>query len=503
MSFQTINVGAAANDGTGDTERAAWQKANANFSDLYNAQGKIMNPRLIFAGDSKAVLGGSFLGDSWAAWALGLAGVEYQYGTALDNCGVNGAVCDNGNTTAVTNGSGTATVLGFAHDTNVAVIVARVAARVAAGDNVVMWIQVGTNSTGSDTSHLASLRKVINACRTAGARLFLVNDIPPLNSNAAAAANIGSANARLEMWAATQADVKIIKHHAATLDYASATGAPLGGSAGAAFAATKDGTHESYYGAYLEGKAMAPQIAALFRAVPLRTGGQADVYQAYFGASAYPTNGLSANLNRNPFLTGTGGSDGTTKAGSASVTGSVPDHFKLTGSLSGTVNVTFSQVASAYLNTLFGRTDLTSVRMTLSGTPTANDVISLAVDQTGSTPSRYPVLQVATPVVGRTIAAANALTGVQEFALQVPGKLILQNTNASVASNALPVLNELLILCGLDSTAGVTTASPVNYASPPALGVHTTLRSGVAVSGSIDLIYCDARYVNAVPAALA
>lgn len=181
----------------------------------------------------------------------------------------------------------------------------------------------------------------------------------------------------------------------------------------------------------------------------------------------------------------------------------MPDHFKLTGSLSGTVNVTFSQVASAYLNTLFGRTDLTSVRMTLSGTPTANDVISLAVDQTGSTPSRYPVLQVATPVVGRTIAAANALTGVQEFALQVPGKLILQNTNASVASNALPVLNELLILCGLDSIAGVTTASPVNYASPPTLGVHTTLRSGVAVSGSIDLIYCDARYVNAVPAALA
>jgi len=47
------------------------------------------------------------------------------------------------------------------------------------------------------------------------------------------------------MWAATQADVKIINHHATTLDYASATGAPLGGSAGAAFAATKDGTHRT------------------------------------------------------------------------------------------------------------------------------------------------------------------------------------------------------------------------------------------------------------------
>lgn len=35
MARQTINVGAAANDGTGDTERAAWIKANANFDELY------------------------------------------------------------------------------------------------------------------------------------------------------------------------------------------------------------------------------------------------------------------------------------------------------------------------------------------------------------------------------------------------------------------------------------------------------------------------------------
>jgi len=126
-----------------------------------------MNPRLIFAGDSKVVLGGNFQGDSWAAWALGPAGVVYQYGITLDNCCVNGATCDNGNTTAAINGLGTPTVLGFAYDTNVAMVVARVAARVAAGDNVVMWIQVCTNSTGSDTSHLASLRKVINASRTA------------------------------------------------------------------------------------------------------------------------------------------------------------------------------------------------------------------------------------------------------------------------------------------------------------------------------------------------
>lgn len=504
MSFQTINVGTVANDGTGDSERSAWIKANANFGELYNYQGKLINPRLILAGDSKAALGGSFNADSWAAWALGLAGVEYKYQPSTDNCGVNGAVCDNSTTTAATNGSGAATVLGFAHDSNVAVIVARVGARVAAGENVALWIQVGTNSIGNDTAHLASVQKVINACRTAGAKLFLVNDVPPLASaSATGAANIGSINARLEEWAKVQADVKIIKHHAATLDLASAVGAPIGGSAGAAFAATKDGTHESYYGAYLQGKAMAPQIASLFRPVALRLGGKGDVYQAFFGASAYPTSGLSANMHKNPFMSGTAGADALAKSGTASVTGSVPDQFQISGSISGDVNVALSQVASDYLNALFKRTDLTCVRMTFSGTPTANDAIMLAVNQNGASPSRHPVLQNATALSSRVIAAANALTGVQEFAIQVPGKLVLQNTNATFPSNALPVLTETLVMCGTDSTPVPVVASPVNYIAPPSLGVRVTLRTGIPVSGSVDLIYCDQRLILAAPAALA
>ena len=35
MAQQTIAVGTSANDGTGDTLRAAFQKANANFTELY------------------------------------------------------------------------------------------------------------------------------------------------------------------------------------------------------------------------------------------------------------------------------------------------------------------------------------------------------------------------------------------------------------------------------------------------------------------------------------
>jgi hypothetical protein len=36
MAKQTIGIGTAANDGTGDPLRTAWTKANANFTDLYN-----------------------------------------------------------------------------------------------------------------------------------------------------------------------------------------------------------------------------------------------------------------------------------------------------------------------------------------------------------------------------------------------------------------------------------------------------------------------------------
>ncbi|WP_084582255.1 hypothetical protein [Sphingomonas azotifigens] len=41
MAKQSIYVGAAANDGTGDSERAAWIKANANFDELYDAAARL------------------------------------------------------------------------------------------------------------------------------------------------------------------------------------------------------------------------------------------------------------------------------------------------------------------------------------------------------------------------------------------------------------------------------------------------------------------------------
>lgn len=39
MTQQTINVGSAVNDGTGDPLRTAFQKTQANFTDLYTGTG--------------------------------------------------------------------------------------------------------------------------------------------------------------------------------------------------------------------------------------------------------------------------------------------------------------------------------------------------------------------------------------------------------------------------------------------------------------------------------
>ena len=50
MAQQTLNVGSNANDGTGDNLRAAMQKVNENFTDLYSAPG-ISTDTLTFAGN--------------------------------------------------------------------------------------------------------------------------------------------------------------------------------------------------------------------------------------------------------------------------------------------------------------------------------------------------------------------------------------------------------------------------------------------------------------------
>ena len=48
MAKQTINIGASANDGTGDPLRNAFDKTNDNFNELYLALGSSTNPINLF-----------------------------------------------------------------------------------------------------------------------------------------------------------------------------------------------------------------------------------------------------------------------------------------------------------------------------------------------------------------------------------------------------------------------------------------------------------------------
>ena len=55
MAQQTIGIGTNANDGTGDTLRAAMQKINENFTEVYTAPGISSDAILISGNEIKAI----------------------------------------------------------------------------------------------------------------------------------------------------------------------------------------------------------------------------------------------------------------------------------------------------------------------------------------------------------------------------------------------------------------------------------------------------------------
>ena len=70
MAQQSINVGSAANDGTGDTGRVAFIKVNDNFTDLYNIKAQVKFTAVTTATrvitDAELVLGKNIFGVNYA-----------------------------------------------------------------------------------------------------------------------------------------------------------------------------------------------------------------------------------------------------------------------------------------------------------------------------------------------------------------------------------------------------------------------------------------------------
>ena len=82
MAKQTINVGTSANDGTGDPNRTAFQKINANFTELYDGQ----DPANLISTDPDNAIELGTDGKLWSGGGVGSVGTLQQ-------------VTDNGNTT--------------------------------------------------------------------------------------------------------------------------------------------------------------------------------------------------------------------------------------------------------------------------------------------------------------------------------------------------------------------------------------------------------------------
>jgi hypothetical protein len=94
MARENINVGAAANDGTGDTVRAAFIKTNNNFTELYAgnflAAGTAALPSLSFATDTNTGL----FSPAADTWAVATGGVERLRVSSAGKVGVGTVVAN-------------------------------------------------------------------------------------------------------------------------------------------------------------------------------------------------------------------------------------------------------------------------------------------------------------------------------------------------------------------------------------------------------------------------
>lgn len=71
MAKQTINIGTAPNDGTGDSNRTAFSKCNANFTELYSPS------QILFSGgDFRIIIRSGALCIDQTITATGFDGVE-------------------------------------------------------------------------------------------------------------------------------------------------------------------------------------------------------------------------------------------------------------------------------------------------------------------------------------------------------------------------------------------------------------------------------------------
>lgn len=379
MAQQIINLGSAADDGTGDKPRSAGAKLNAMFTENYRTLDRQRTPRIITDGDSISVLMSGYSGRSPLFWAASLYPFPFTHDGSVDNFGVGSTFSNAAN--------------GLLTPSRIAARSARIAACRAAGEAVIVISQCGTNDIGitgagvgddnAAGSIIANYQAWWNTCRDAGANFGVIMAIPPAGgSDATRARKTLAANHALNEWCRRN------RHELAFCDTQMALGTdagetflPAGGTVGATGSVMFDTLHPSARGAYLQGKILGPILQRLCgirrslltmagdifvrSATPLTVRGNVLGRQGRF----FDTGGTTSQVT----LSGGGGVTGVANWPSAKLFSNYPP---LSGTMSGTMAVTITQDAWPVALNESGRSDVLTTKLTFSGTPTSDGLIS-------------------------------------------------------------------------------------------------------------------------------
>lgn len=473
MVQQLINIGTAADDGTGDKPRAVGAKLNANFSELFTSRGFPDTFKMWTHGDSKSILlGDKNQNSSGLVWALRAHAFD---GFLIGSSGISGA--------AVTTASGQ-----IGSD---AAIANMTAPFLDGRANVLVFKGFTNNSTKTLKEDMAVFRKIHLAARNAGAILTVIIPCNPYGpATTTTAPKMVAINAALRAYAENNRDCWFVDSTPALVDFTSLEYEPL---TSPGLVLGSDGVHEGVYGAYKEGMCIAREF--IRRGVPRRTpdiallSDQANRDQAETG-NMLRLNGAQAATGNTAGMLVTGGAGVTGAANWTGVGDASNTYNRLTGTLNGTAAIDIQRVSNDYYNDLGFRTDTMMTRLVFSGSLTSDTFIDLSTYANmytafGNNSTVY--VNQAGIRKQETIYRLNALTGA--YAVLDPISNNPGGVAAPSAANFLPPVSMLIQARNLFNVAANATFGSYDSGN---VGFRLYLRAG-AISGSVDVFSTVAR----------
>jgi hypothetical protein len=294
-----------------------------------------------------------------------------------------------------------------------------------------------------------------------------------------------SLNAGISDMALTMPQMVPLMPGPAFLDLAASAWLPVGGGTGtvgstAAGAPTVDGTHDSFFGHLVSAAELEIEAGPFARAFGrLSDSDVISTLSGFTSATQTPQGNMLGAQGRMRALGGTNSSTGGT------VTGTPPAGWTLSGALGG-LAVTFETAGSPELRAMYNtRADVPVVRMTVSGTPSADVTLNLARSNTpsGGCPAgqyRHELLAFGRAIQGlcgfglttNVAQGGNPLFGNVVRLGRIPG-------GPRSPADALPATTHAL--------GGHHIASQASAAGSITGTVYALFEQGQAVSGSIDL----------------